>query len=334
MGNGIQPPNYTQIPNALLGDLKKGNVTEPGLMSEMAGSELKVYLAVCRLTFGFHQLRRRASIKMIMKFTGMAKQSVYNASEKLEEKGLIERQKDGGVTLWKAIVYYLDPPTGDNYVNLESKNKTGESKNKTPNGLKIRHPSKKETLEINKEDKELILFQHFLKISKKRGPKSDMARDEWFEDCKDILDLAGGDVDSAKELMTQARLDCIEASYSFAKPGGLINWITGILEKEEVEAKKKSKTWHDGYEFAEVELSTTPTAPDDSELQQIRAIAGMQFQFLAQARQGERNNGTLVLEFPPAAYEMARYHKATLEVWLAGWMIEENISTLEFELIE
>lgn len=186
---------------------------------------------------------------------------------------------------------------------------------------------------LNNEDKELALFHHFLEISKKRGPKSDMARDEWFADCEDILKLAGDDVDYAKELMTQARLDCIKAGYSFAKPGGLINWIAGILEKKEVEAKKESKTWYDGYELDEPDLPDLQP-PTDLELQQIRAIAGQQFSFLDFATQKERTNGTLILEFPSTALEMAQHRKPKVLERLTGWMEMEDITDIDFVLID
>ena len=90
---GTPKPNHTQIPNALLGDIEKGNKVSPGLMAELEGSELKVYLAVCRITLGFHQNSRRASLKMMMDFTGLSKQGVLNAARKLEILELIEQYR-------------------------------------------------------------------------------------------------------------------------------------------------------------------------------------------------------------------------------------------------
>jgi phage replication O-like protein O len=104
----IDKPNFTQIPNIILGDIQRGNIVDSGLMASLEGSQLKVLLAVCRLTFGFHQNTRRASITMIEKLTGLSRQGVINAANKLEELGLIVRSKDGGVTLWQVVVNSVD----------------------------------------------------------------------------------------------------------------------------------------------------------------------------------------------------------------------------------
>jgi len=100
----ITPPNHTQIPNLILGDVLRGNIVSPGLMAELEGSQLKVLLAVCRLTLGFHQEQRRASLKMIGGFTGLSRPAIIDAAKVLESMGLIERLQDGGVTLWKIVV--------------------------------------------------------------------------------------------------------------------------------------------------------------------------------------------------------------------------------------
>lgn len=117
----LQPesPNFTQIPNALLGNIARGNKVEPGLMTQLQGSELKVYLAVCRMTFGYHQSERRASLQMMMDLTGLSKPAVHSAAKRLEELGLIELNQDGGVTLWKAVVNLFNQDYGKAVVNLD-----------------------------------------------------------------------------------------------------------------------------------------------------------------------------------------------------------------------
>jgi len=135
MTKKIDTPNYTQIPNALLGDVAKGNKANPGLMASLEGSQLKVFLAVCRLTFGFHQVERRASLTMIQQFTGLSRQGVINASNELEELNLIERMQDGGVTLWRVVVNSVDQVV-----------------NSVDQGSQLsRPPSKKETKKKTKE---------------------------------------------------------------------------------------------------------------------------------------------------------------------------------------
>lgn len=137
----IYKPNYTQIPNSILGDVKRGNVVDPGLMATLEGAELKVLLAVCRLTFGYHQETRRASLSMIKNMTGLSRQGVINASNSLEKKNLIARRKDGGVTLWQVVVNSVDYLLCEPMVN--SVDSVVNSVDQT--SQMIRLPSKKET---------------------------------------------------------------------------------------------------------------------------------------------------------------------------------------------
>lgn len=145
----IESPNFTQIPNALLGNIARGNKVEPGLMTQLQGSELKVYLAVCRMTFGYHQSERRASLQMMMDLTGLSKPAVHSAAKRLEEMGLIELNQDGGVTLWKAMVNLFNQDYGKAVVKLDDQ----PVKLFNPPGKIILPPSKKETK--NKPKKEI-----------------------------------------------------------------------------------------------------------------------------------------------------------------------------------
>lgn len=144
----IESPNFTQVPNALLGNIARGNKVEPGLMTKLQGSELKVYLAVCRMTFGYHQSERRASLQMMMDLTGLSKPAVHSAAKRLQEMGLIELNQDGGVTLWKAAVNLFNQDYGKAVVNLDDQ----PVKLFNPPGKISLPPSKKETK--NKPKKE------------------------------------------------------------------------------------------------------------------------------------------------------------------------------------
>ena len=88
------PPNYTQIPNALLGNYAHGGIPEPGLMAEMTGAELKVYLCIARVTVGYHRQSRHVTIAEIEAFTGLGKTTIVKTCKALEAKNLITRQKD------------------------------------------------------------------------------------------------------------------------------------------------------------------------------------------------------------------------------------------------
>jgi phage replication O-like protein O len=87
--SGFESPNYTQIPNDFF-----------ALLPEMGEAELRVVLAICRLTFGYHKEQVRASLTKVMQMTGLSRQGVLDGAALAEQRGLLTRQQDGGVTLW------------------------------------------------------------------------------------------------------------------------------------------------------------------------------------------------------------------------------------------
>lgn len=97
----FERPNYTNVPNEVLGDR-----AEPGLMAEMGMAELKVLLAVCRVTFGFHRRTGGATLRQIQAMTGIAnRRDVLSAAEKLADRDLVTRTLDeDGETLWTVLV--------------------------------------------------------------------------------------------------------------------------------------------------------------------------------------------------------------------------------------
>ena len=78
----FESPNHTQIPNDLLGNWK-----DRGLMADMTASELKVVLAICRLTFGYHRRKVTASLPSLITMTGLSKQAVINGAKAFCSKG-------------------------------------------------------------------------------------------------------------------------------------------------------------------------------------------------------------------------------------------------------
>jgi len=94
----FESPNYTQVPNDLF-DIE---------MSKMGYAELKVVLAVCRYTFGYHQTERRISLTKLEAMTGLSRPAVIQGAIEAESHGHIKRYKDGGVTLW--VVKVLNQP--------------------------------------------------------------------------------------------------------------------------------------------------------------------------------------------------------------------------------
>lgn len=92
---GIESPNYTQVPNVFLDEL----------MSELTGSELKVLMYITRRTFGFGKKSDNISLNQIAngiikkdgavldKGTGLSKTQIINAINKLVDKNIIVKVK-------------------------------------------------------------------------------------------------------------------------------------------------------------------------------------------------------------------------------------------------
>jgi phage replication O-like protein O len=78
MSKRIPPPNYTQIPNAILDNLP-----------DFSAAELPVILTICRHTFGWHKDEARISLSTFERETGLSQQGVMNALDGLIKRGLV-----------------------------------------------------------------------------------------------------------------------------------------------------------------------------------------------------------------------------------------------------
>jgi hypothetical protein len=100
---GIRPPNYTQVPNEHLDNLQM-----------YTDSELRLLLALDRLTFGYHRVKVRKSLTNLMKLTGLSRQGLLNAAARLEKENeqgrpaVVVRHQDGGVTEWEMLMEVED----------------------------------------------------------------------------------------------------------------------------------------------------------------------------------------------------------------------------------
>ncbi len=110
---GFLPPNYTQTPNDLF----------DRLLPLLKESELKVLLAIMRKTFGWHKIRDAISITQLMKMTGLARETVIDASKSLQLNGLIKREVVG-LPGKQNTIYEL--------AVSEDSNKSYQSENPTP----------------------------------------------------------------------------------------------------------------------------------------------------------------------------------------------------------
>jgi phage replication O-like protein O len=91
---GFQSPNHTQVPNDLF------DVNLPDLEK----AELKVLLVIIRYTLGYHKRRTRLSLRKMQALSGLSRNSVISAAEKLIALDLIERDSEGvseWVLLWQ-----------------------------------------------------------------------------------------------------------------------------------------------------------------------------------------------------------------------------------------
>lgn len=72
--------NYTQFPNIILDNLYL-----------LSGSELKVISAICRQTIGFHQEKKRLSISLLMRLTGLSNKCIVTTCASLCMRDWIEK---------------------------------------------------------------------------------------------------------------------------------------------------------------------------------------------------------------------------------------------------
>lgn len=76
---GFSSPNHTETPNDLF-DVH---------LKDMGESELKVVMAIIRLTRGYHKETVKASISKLMNVTGLSKQGVIDGAKEAESHGFI-----------------------------------------------------------------------------------------------------------------------------------------------------------------------------------------------------------------------------------------------------
>lgn len=101
---GWEEPNYTQVPNQLLGHWDGNGNFILGQLTDMRETELKVALVLCRITFGFHREGAAASLSWLEKATGLSRQGVLDGIAALIKRGLFikDKSKDGR-NLWRQV---------------------------------------------------------------------------------------------------------------------------------------------------------------------------------------------------------------------------------------
>lgn len=89
----LAPPNYTQLPNAIL-----------DRMTDFGDADLRVMLAVCRQTFGYHRRYAPLSLRDIARITGLGLRHARESAQRLTEIGWLDRKQKGQSFVYKIII--------------------------------------------------------------------------------------------------------------------------------------------------------------------------------------------------------------------------------------
>ena len=113
-------------------------------MKKLTGAEVKVFLAICRKTIGWHKDTDAISISQIASLTGLTDKPITSATTKLTERGLILVEKASGKTTRYTLNYSTIGETPE-----ELPEKLRRTIGETPEELP-------EKLRTQKKDKETI----------------------------------------------------------------------------------------------------------------------------------------------------------------------------------
>lgn len=203
---GLKKPEYTQFPNEVL-----------DAIDTMKESEIRVMLVLCRYTFGFHRDMWKATLRTLMKKTGMSKQGVLNGVAGLTERGWIEQNRNG-VSEW-SILFEV------NLVDQE--------------GQPSRPPSKKETIErnttrVNANENITSLENSFIKVTRIPIPENWPVRTKlWRTPLKNMHKMAG---DRTEALITEAVKKMRQDRLTIASPKSIEKVFTDLYARSQTEA--------------------------------------------------------------------------------------------------
>lgn len=210
--SGYKPQNYTQSPNELFDKQ----------MAEMSNAELRVTLAVIRLSFGYHRQGKffRYSLSDMRAMTGLSTNGIKAGIKAAKKRGTIEyKREDGRVGQWRSVV---DEAVSASDTALYQPVTQRVSASDTPS---IKENLKKKYLEHrlqkpsspNGEDKPppilAVLESHFSAVTSIPIPERDehgkvkqaaAANKRWWTPLRYIANLVGGDEGRAKQLITDA----------------------------------------------------------------------------------------------------------------------------------
>jgi len=242
----LEVPNYTQVPNFVLGNPYGGD-DEVGLLPDMDGSELKVFLIITRITVGWHKRESRISIRRLAKVTGLSTSTVQKAVKKLLDKSLIYVKKgrgvnryglllhNDGVAITATAVSKTDTPSnkenGKQKVSEEELFLLSLPKAEWEGALRRYYPCKEPNNLARLLAEFATLFNINIPLFKGTAQRTHIARGYHFmKSCEGK--------DPMKVLrMVKKRYTSENANFTVSNLGSLANYATSVL------AKGRGKTW-------------------------------------------------------------------------------------------
>src|SRR5699024_7589922 len=80
-------PNHTQIPNIFIDEW----------IPKLKGSEIQIFLIICRQTIGWHKDTDRISTSQLKEKTGLSNRCIIDTIRSLEKHGLIETKLENSI---------------------------------------------------------------------------------------------------------------------------------------------------------------------------------------------------------------------------------------------
>lgn len=175
---GVDKPNYTQMPNLLLDDL----------LMQMGEAELKVTIALSRLTFGYHRDKVEISLSHLQEITHLSRQGVINGINAGLERGTITRTEGKRSGFIYELAINGEHPTSQRSGLV---NEVDHPPTSQPNGLplvnEVDQTSQRSRLElVNEVDQNTPTLKKVLKKSKRKKeniaePAASADPSEWQE---------------------------------------------------------------------------------------------------------------------------------------------------------
>ena len=238
--NVIEVPNYTQVPNFILGN-PYGENDEVGLLPKLDGADLKVLLIIVRVTIGWHKKAARISVRRMARLTGMSTSTVQKAVKKLLDMKLVTVRKGKGVNNYGLMLYKDGVAITDTDVSISdtpSNKETGKEKEQEIYLLSLPKANWKERLSKYYPSTLVDLLAEFATLFNVNIPlfKDTSQRTQIVRAYAFIKACEGKEPIDVLRLVRK-RYVGDGAGFSVSNLGSLANYATSIL------AKDRDKSW-------------------------------------------------------------------------------------------